>query len=44
MNKQLTDNFLPLDNALLEQNILVLNTGERMVLFDTDMGRTSTRW
>ena len=38
MNKQLTDNFLPLDNALLEQNILVLNTGERMVLFDTDMG------
>src|SRR6476620_1692651 len=38
MDKQLTDNFLPLDNALLEQNILVLNTGDRMVLFDTGMG------
>jgi glyoxylase-like metal-dependent hydrolase (beta-lactamase superfamily II) len=38
MDKQLTDNFLPLENAVLEQNILVLNTGDRMVLFDTGMG------
>jgi len=38
MDKQLTDNFLPLDNALLEQNVLVLNTGDRMVLFDTGLG------
>ena len=38
MDKQLTDNFLPTSNAVLEQNILILNTGERMVLFDTGMG------
>ena len=38
MDKQLTDNFLPLENAVLEQNVLVLNTGDRMVLFDTGMG------
>ena len=38
MDKQLTDNFLPLSNAVLEQNILILNTGDRMVLFDTGMG------
>jgi glyoxylase-like metal-dependent hydrolase (beta-lactamase superfamily II) len=38
MDKQLTDNFLPLNNALLEQNVLILNTGDRMVLFDTGMG------
>ncbi|WP_315836044.1 MBL fold metallo-hydrolase [Bradyrhizobium prioriisuperbiae] len=41
MDKQLTDNFLPVSNAVLEQNILVLNTGDKMVLFDTGMG-TST--
>ncbi|TDR90005.1 MBL fold metallo-hydrolase [Enterovirga rhinocerotis] len=38
MEKQLTDNFLPLNNAVLEQNILIMNTGDRMVLFDTGMG------
>jgi glyoxylase-like metal-dependent hydrolase (beta-lactamase superfamily II) len=38
MNRQLADNFLPSDNAVLEQNVLVLNTGERLVLFDTGMG------
>lgn len=38
MNKQLTDNFLPLDNAVLEQNALIINTGERLILFDTGMG------
>src|SRR5262245_21213400 len=38
MEKQLTDNFLPLDNAVLEQNVLVINTGARLVLFDTGMG------
>ena len=41
MDKQLTDNFLPLDNALLEQNALVLNTGDRTVLFDTGLGTLS---
>ena len=38
MDKQLTDNFLPLSNAVLEQNVMVLNTGDRMILFDTGMG------
>jgi len=41
MDKQLTDNFLPLDNALLEQNALVVNTGDRLVLFDTGLGSLS---
>jgi glyoxylase-like metal-dependent hydrolase (beta-lactamase superfamily II) len=36
--KILTDNFLALTNFMLEQNILVLNTGDKMVLFDTGMG------
>lgn len=38
MDRQLTENFLPLQNAVLEQNALVLNTGDRLVLFDTGMG------
>src|SRR6516165_1865693 len=38
MDKQLTDNFLPLSNAVLEQNALVVNTGDKLILFDTGMG------
>jgi glyoxylase-like metal-dependent hydrolase (beta-lactamase superfamily II) len=38
MDRQLNENFLPIDNAVLEQNVLVLNTGDRLVLFDTGMG------
>lgn len=34
----LTANFLPADNIELEQNTLVINTGDRLVLFDTGMG------
>src|SRR5947208_4167769 len=37
-DKQLTDNFLPTNDTVLEQNVLVLNTGDRMVLFDTGLG------
>ncbi len=36
--KSLADNFLPPDNAVLEQNALVINTGSRLVLFDSGMG------
>jgi glyoxylase-like metal-dependent hydrolase (beta-lactamase superfamily II) len=36
--KALADNFLPADNVVLEQNNLVLNTGSRLVLFDSGMG------
>ena len=39
--KMLTDNFLPLTNFMLEQNVLVLNTGDKMVLFDTGMGSST---
>lgn len=38
MDRQLAENFLPSNNAVLEQNVLVLNTGDRLVLFDTGMG------
>ena len=38
IGKMLTDNFLSPNNVVLEQNILVLNTGDKMVLFDTGMG------
>lgn len=35
---ELEANFLPMDNAALEQSILVINFGERTVLFDLGMG------
>jgi len=38
IGRQLRDNFLSPSNAVLEQNILVVNTGDRVVLFDTGMG------
>jgi glyoxylase-like metal-dependent hydrolase (beta-lactamase superfamily II) len=38
VQKMLTDNFLPTDNVVLEQNALVLNTGDRLVLIDNGMG------
>ncbi|TCZ64463.1 MBL fold metallo-hydrolase [Roseicella aquatilis] len=38
IDRQLKDNFLSADNAVLEQNILVVNFGDRVVLFDTGMG------
>ena len=41
ITKMLTDNFLPLTNFMLEQNVLVLNTGDKMVLFDTGMGSST---
>jgi len=38
LNRQLTENFLPTDKVVLEQNTLVLNTGNHLVLFDNGMG------
>src|SRR4051794_6365414 len=38
MLKELNDNFLPTEDVQLEQNALVINTGERVVLFDTGVG------
>jgi glyoxylase-like metal-dependent hydrolase (beta-lactamase superfamily II) len=34
----LRGNFLPPDAATLEQNVLILNTGNQLILFDTGMG------
>ena len=36
--QMLTGAFLPSDNVVLEQNIPVVNFGDRLVLFDTGMG------
>jgi glyoxylase-like metal-dependent hydrolase (beta-lactamase superfamily II) len=36
--KALTDNFLPTDSFRLEQNALVINTGDKLVLIDTGTG------
>jgi glyoxylase-like metal-dependent hydrolase (beta-lactamase superfamily II) len=38
VQKSLTDAFLSPDNVTLEQNVLVLNTGNRLVMFDSGMG------
>lgn len=38
VGKMLTGHFLDPNNVILEQNILVLNTGSKLVLFDTGMG------
>jgi glyoxylase-like metal-dependent hydrolase (beta-lactamase superfamily II) len=38
LTKALSDNFLPTDNIVLEQNVMVLNTGKRLALFDSGMG------
>ena len=38
ISKMLTDSFLDPKNIVLEQNVLVLNTGDRVVVFDNGMG------
>jgi glyoxylase-like metal-dependent hydrolase (beta-lactamase superfamily II) len=38
MAKVLADNFLPTENVRLEQNALVVNTGNQLVLIDTGIG------
>jgi glyoxylase-like metal-dependent hydrolase (beta-lactamase superfamily II) len=38
IQSMLSSNFLPIDNVVLEQNALILNTGAKLVLFDTGMG------
>lgn len=36
--KMLETNFLPRDNVVLEQNVPIVNFGDRLVMFDTGMG------
>lgn len=38
LTRELSDNFLPTNTATLEQNVLVVNFGDQVVLFDTGMG------
>jgi glyoxylase-like metal-dependent hydrolase (beta-lactamase superfamily II) len=38
MRKMLTDNFLPANNVVLEQNSPIVNFGDKLVLFDTGLG------
>jgi glyoxylase-like metal-dependent hydrolase (beta-lactamase superfamily II) len=38
ISKVLADNFLPVDSLSLEQNAVIVNTGDRLVLFDTGIG------
>jgi glyoxylase-like metal-dependent hydrolase (beta-lactamase superfamily II) len=40
MIKALSDNFLSTETVAMDQNALVVNTGERVVLFDTGTGST----
>jgi glyoxylase-like metal-dependent hydrolase (beta-lactamase superfamily II) len=38
VKKMLADNFLSPDNIVLEQNSPIVNTGDKLILFDTGMG------
>ena len=38
VRKMLSDNFLSPDNVVLEQNSPIVNTGDKLILFDTGMG------
>ncbi|MEN5082409.1 MBL fold metallo-hydrolase [Bosea sp. TWI1241] len=38
VSQMLSSNFLPTDNVVLEQNVPIVNFGDRLVVFDTGMG------
>src|SRR5271165_5389642 len=38
LDAMLTNNFLPTKSTPVEQNTLVLNTGDRIIIFDNGMG------
>ena len=37
LGQMMTDLFLPTDNVVLDQNALVINTGDKLALFETGM-------
>ena len=37
LGKMMTDHFLPANNVVLGQNVLVINTGHKLALFETGM-------
>ena len=38
VKRMLTDNFMSAENVVLEQNSPIVNTGDKLILFDTGMG------
>jgi glyoxylase-like metal-dependent hydrolase (beta-lactamase superfamily II) len=37
LGKMMSDQFLPTNNVVLDQNVLVINTGDKLALFETGM-------
>jgi glyoxylase-like metal-dependent hydrolase (beta-lactamase superfamily II) len=37
ISKMMSDQFLPTNNVVLDQNVLVINTGDKLALFETGM-------
>jgi glyoxylase-like metal-dependent hydrolase (beta-lactamase superfamily II) len=37
LDKMMSDQFLPTNNVVLDQNVLVINTGDKLALFETGM-------
>src|SRR5262245_35939261 len=37
LGKMMSDHFLPADNVVLDENVLVINTGDKLALFETGM-------
>src|SRR5262249_61475408 len=37
LSKMMSDQFLPTNNVVLDQNVLVINTGDKLALFKTGM-------
>jgi len=37
LGKMMSDHFLPANNVVLDQNVLVINTGDKLALFETGM-------
>jgi glyoxylase-like metal-dependent hydrolase (beta-lactamase superfamily II) len=37
IGNMMTDHFLPVDNVMLDQNALVINTGDKLAVFETGM-------
>ena len=37
ISKMMSDEFLPTDNVVLDQNVLVINSGDKLALFETGM-------
>ena len=43
VGKMMSDHFLPADNVVLDQNVLVINTGDKLALFETGMSSVNLK-